>query len=346
MISIAEFLAPVREGAPCGDDPWASAVLSELETIVQGKPETQFSKAEEPDWAALKVRVIAVARTTKDLRVASILAATLLRTDGLNGFASAIEIIRGYLEKFWPDVFPLLDAAENNDASERINALANLAAPPGTDGDWLKIIPGLRRTPLLLAPQTGRYTLEHYFVARQLATWPEGAGPAPTMPLLDAAKQEVGAAGVAVVVGVVRGISSNLKAIELIFKEKAGPALFPSFEPLQREFKQIITWLGDGSVDLTIDSPSDRKPSVIANGSIQSSFAGAVQNRDDVLRALKAVIAYYRNCEPSSPVPFLLSRAVRIVPMDFVEMMNELTPEAREKINMVIGTVESTTAKS
>jgi hypothetical protein len=28
------------------------------------------------------------------------------------------------------------------------------------------------------------------------------------------------------------------------------------------------------------------------------------------------------------------------VPMDFLEMMNELTPESREKINSIVGVVE------
>jgi hypothetical protein len=32
--------------------------------------------------------------------------------------------------------------------------------------------------------------------------------------------------------------------------------------------------------------------------------------------------------------------------MDFLEVMNELTPEVREKINMLVGTMESTTEKT
>ncbi len=345
MINIDELLAPVRDGAPCGDDPWATGILSELETMVQGKPETQFSKAEEPDWAQLKARVLEVAKTTKDLRVASILAATLLRTDGLSGFRSGVQLIHGYVENFWPDVFPLLDATENNDPSERINALSNLAAPLGTDGDLLKIIPGLRKAPLLSAPRTGRFALEHYLAVREQAVWPEGAGPAPTMALLDAAKQELGTEAVAAVVAVVQEIVADLKTIERIFKEKAGPALFPAFEQVQREFKQIFNWLG-GADPAGTDSTTANAAGPEGGSSGGPSFGGAVRNRADVLRALEAVIAYYQNCEPSSPVPFLLKRAIRIVPMDFLEVMNELTPEAREKINMLVGAVESAALKS
>jgi type VI secretion system protein ImpA len=347
MINLDELLAPVRDDAPCGDDPWATGILSELETLALGKPETQFSKAEEPDWVQLKTRAIAVARTTKDLRVASILAATLLRTDGMKGFHDGIKLIRGYLENFWPGVFPPLDATENNDPSERVNALSNLAAPLGADGDLLKIIPGLRKVHLLSAPRTGRYGLEHYLAVREQMPWPEDAGAAPTLPLLDAAKKELGVEAVAAVVATVREISADLKAIERIFKEKAGEDQFPSFEPVQREFKQMLTWLGGAEAGAPVaEDGVPVVPGAAADGSAGPSFGGAVNNRADVLRALEAIIAYYRIHEPSSPVPFLLTRAIRIVPMDFLQVMNELTPEVREKIIMLVGAVESASGPS
>jgi len=288
-----------------------------------------------------------VAMTTKDLRVASILTATLLRTGGLAGFHSGLQLIRGYLDNFWPEVFPLLDATENNDPSERVNALSNLAAPFGSDGDLLKIIAGLRKAPLLSAPRTGRYGLEHYMVVRELTTWPADAGPAPTETLLDAAKQEVGVDGVLAVVTEARGIVDDLNALEQTFKDKAGPQQFPSFELLRREFKLIITWLA------VADASTGEAGAVAEGGAVATtgggggpSIGGAVRNREDVLRALEAVINYYRTFEPSSPVPFLLKRAIRLATMDFLEVMNELTPEAREKIILVVGSVDAPAGKT
>jgi len=343
MISIDEFLAPVRADAPCGDDPWSTGVLSELETLALGKPETQFSKAEEPDWAALKARAQEVAMGTKDIRVASILAATWLRTDGLSGFRAGVQLLLGYVENFWPDLFPLLDASENNDPSERVNAFSNLSVALGSDGDLLKIIPGVRQVPVLSAPRVGRFSLEHYLVVRELAVWPAEGGTAPTQALLDAAKQEVGAAAVAEVVADVQAILADLKAIEQLFKDKAGPTQFPSFEHLRREFKYLTDWLGGGAAaEAEGGAPAGETATAAAGGEASGgpAIGGAVRNRADVLRALEAVISYYRNCEPSSPVPFILKRAIRIVPMDFLEMMNELTPESRERINSIVGVVE------
>ncbi|MGH7994767.1 MAG: type VI secretion system protein TssA [Opitutaceae bacterium] len=341
-VNLDELLAPVRDGAPCGDDPWASGALSELETLAQGKPETQFSKAEEPDWAGLRARALEMAAAAKDLRIGSILTAALLRADGLPGFLSGLQLLRGYLDRYWPEVFPLLDATENNDPAERVNALTNLTAPLGSDGDLLKVVTGLRKTPLLSAPRTGRFGLEHYLAVKEQAPWPAEAGPAPSSALLDAAKKEIGAESVAAVAASARAISEELAAIEAIFKAKAGPAQFPAFAPLQKEIKSILAWLDPRSGAVSVgETAAVLAGDTAASAGTGGSFSGGVRSRSDVLRALESVIAYYRDLEPSSPVPFLLQRAMRIVPMDFVQLMNELTPEAREKINLLIGAVES-----
>jgi type VI secretion system protein ImpA len=138
---------------------------------------------------------------------------------------------------------------------------------------------------------------------------------------------------------------ADLTAIEKFFKDNAGPTSFPSFDLLKRELKQIVTWLAVGEVANNEAAATGGDPAAAAGGSAGGpAIGGAVRNRADVLRALEAVIAYYQVSEPSSPVPYLLRRAIRIVPMDFLEVMNELTPEVREKINMLVGTMESTTA--
>jgi type VI secretion system protein ImpA len=340
MIPLDQLLAPVRADAPCGDDPWASGVLSELETAIQGRPETQFSAAEEPDWPRLRARVLEVAGTTKDLRVAAILAATLLRTDGLAGFAAGIKLMRRYLDEQWERVFPLLDAADGNDPSERVNAVANLAVAVGADGDLLRIIPGLRKLPLVNAPRAGRFGLQHYLVVRGELPAPADSGPAPTQALLEAAKQEVGAAAVAEVVTAARELTFDLKAIEQRFRALAGETQYPSLGLLYRELGAIEAWLGDGRAG---PAPAGEAPAAVAGAAPETGagtgWTGVVRSREDVLKAIDAIIEYYRRSEPSSPIPFLLQRAARIVPMDFLAMMNELTPEARDKIITLVGEI-------
>src|SRR5688572_22264244 len=147
MIPLERLLAPVSEESPTGNDASSDGLLLELETLIQGKPETQFAAAEEPNWHTASARCLEAAAKTRDLRVGAILSAVLLRTEGLSGLHSGLKLIHGYLAQYWPSVHPCLDEADGNDPQERVNALNNLAAPVGTDGDLLRVLEVLRRSP-------------------------------------------------------------------------------------------------------------------------------------------------------------------------------------------------------
>jgi type VI secretion system protein ImpA len=49
---------------------------------------------------------------------------------------------------------------------------------------------------------------------------------------------------------------------------------------------------------------------------------------------------YYRQNEPSSPVPLLLKRARRLATKDFVDIMRDLVPEAMDKVAVIKGPEE------
>ena len=63
MIVAEELLKPISEEAPCGEDLSEDASLQELETLARGKPETQFSAAEPPDWKQFQFSVFGAFRS-------------------------------------------------------------------------------------------------------------------------------------------------------------------------------------------------------------------------------------------------------------------------------------------
>ena len=73
------------------------------------------------------------------------------------------------------------------------------------------------------------------------------------------------------------------------------------------------------------------KPVEGAEGTQGSQFAaqpmsGTINSREDAIRALDKVCDYFKQHEPSSPVPLLLQRAKRLVAKDFIEIIRDLTP--------------------
>ena len=49
-LDLNQFLEDVSSESPCGDDLEYDPEFQEMERAAQGKPETQFSAAEPPEW--------------------------------------------------------------------------------------------------------------------------------------------------------------------------------------------------------------------------------------------------------------------------------------------------------
>ena len=62
-----------------------------------------------------------------------------------------------------------------------------------------------------------------------------------------------------------------------------------------------------------------------------------INNRTDVLDALEKICEYYAKSEPSSPVPILVERTKKLVTMDFMSIMKELSPEGVKQVELIAG---------
>jgi type VI secretion system protein ImpA len=49
------------------------------------------------------------------------------------------------------------------------------------------------------------------------------------------------------------------------------------------------------------------------------------------------MLAYYERREPASPIPLLLKRVKRLVPMDFLDLMEDLAPGAVKQLKEIGG---------
>ena len=81
------------------------------------------------------------------------------------------------------------------------------------------------------------------------------------------------------------------------------------------------------------DEPAGARSGASAAGMSSSvlSNGGAINSRQDAIRALDAVAEFFRKHEPSSPIPLFLERAKRLVSKDFLEVLADIAPEAVPK---------------
>jgi predicted component of type VI protein secretion system len=94
---------------------------------------------------------------------------------------------------------------------------------------------------------------------------------------------------------------------------------------------------------LALGEPTQKLPVTPTHGAdvTQTSESkprdGEIETRDDVVKQLERICAFYARHEPASPVPFLLKRAERLVKMDFISAVRELADKGLPQLEVLAG---------
>jgi type VI secretion system protein ImpA len=339
VISAAEvdqLLAPVSEEASAGMNLEYDPSFSELERAAAGKEERysggELIPAEEPDWRSVRESAVGLFARTKDLRVAMQLARAETALSGLDGLQGGIAVIRGLLERYWDEVHPQLEAEDAFDPVFRINALAPLNDPLGLLGL-------VRKTALVEARSVGRFTFRDLDAAEERANAVEGAA-APTLDLLKAALRESASDDIVARLGVLQKVRADLRAVETIFKDRAADAQTPDIQDLDNTLAYGIAFLERGIVrDVPAEESADAPAR--AAGVASGASVGTLRNRDDVKRVLQQVCEFLERSEPSNPAPLLIRRAYRLLDRSFIDIIQDLAPEAFGQIERLAGSESS-----
>jgi type VI secretion system protein ImpA len=346
MTSTDSLLQPVSSDNPAGDDLSATGALFELETMVVGKPETQFSQAEEADWGAVQDKCIEMLATSKDLRVAVILAATLLKTEGFVGFSNGLAVVRGFLENYWDAFYPRLDPEDNNDPQERVNVLNNLAAPIATSGDPLCVLATLRKVPVTNSREAGNLGLGAILASKNDDPVADGQE-APSAAMVDGAFRDTDRDKLQSSSQAVAAALSHIEAIDAHFSQTVVSPVTPNLGGIAEDLRAIRSAIAPYLEEKTSDTQQSDEGRATASNTENGApgrggkLTGSIATREDAVRALDMIIAFYQRSEPSSPIPYLLGRVRRLVPMNFVDLIKDLTPEALEKFSILTGPLDN-----
>ncbi len=339
MISSEELLKPVSEAQPCGEDLYYDPAFQELESLLRGKPETQFSQAEEPDWKLLLKRCLELSARSKDLRVAAALCVAALKTEGLPALSEALSFLAGLVESNWEQLYPRLDPDDSNDPLQRVNIIGGLSASLGTDGDPVKMLQRLRATPLSNSARMGRFSLNDLVLSQPGAVAPEGVTP-PNSAQVEAAFRDTGPEHLATVERAVADSIGCLKRIDEFLSRTIGADKSPNLAALLAQFQEMQKFLAPhlpAGADATLESEDSESPPSNGSAPARSSTPGQIESREDVIRMLDRLCDYYARREPSSPVPHVLKRAKRLAQMDFMQIAQDLSPEAVAQLRVIFG---------
>lgn len=346
---VEALLAPVSAENPCGENLEYDPEYVAMELAAVGKPEQQFGKtvipAEEPDWREVRGKALELLARSKDLRIAVYLTRSVTRTEGLSGLADGLELLAGFVDKFWDGVHPPLDADDNNDPALRINSLASLC-----DGDAM--LKGVREAPLVRSRAIGKFNYRDVLVASGELPPPAGT-PKIEQATIDGVFADADAGELRDTGLALRRAMEKARAIEATLADKVGSGGGPPLEALTDLIGAMakLVNLKMATRGLTLDEPeaeaaaeepeaaapdeeadgSDKPATTASNGrkaNPSMALTGDISSREDVIRALDKICDYYKRYEPSSPVPLFLIRAKRLASKSFLEILRDLTPDA------------------
>jgi type VI secretion system protein ImpA len=338
-MDLEALLSPRDSEAPSGENLEYDDVFVAMEIAARPGQERQAGseilEAEDPDFADVMRKALAVMERSHDLRAGTTLAGAIIFREGLAGFAQATAYVRGCLERYWETCHPQLDADDDDDPTMRINSLQALGAPD-------PVLRALRTTPLTESRAFGRVTLRDILVAQGQMSLRDDESPAFDTASIDAAFRDTDPGKLTATLEAARAAQEDLVAIEQVFSERTpgqGPRLSEAVKLLRQIVQHVSAASGsqEGEAAAPEEDGAAEAPATAGGGAVRAAAPGQIASQADVIRTLDAVIGYYRRAEPSSPVPILLERAKRLVGADFMVIMKDMAPAGVDNVRLIGG---------
>ena len=353
-LDTAALLADVSPNRACGDNLEYDLDFAALERTALPIAEHVMGEvkvpAKDPDWKDVRRRAIDLLARSKDLRIAVLLLRALLRTDGIFGFGDGLQLLCALVTDRWDTVHPRLDPDEGYDPTARVNAMAALCDA----GTFLR---DLREATLIKSSAFGAVSWRDVMIVGGDLKL---AGNEPALRFdattLNAAFQDAEADTLRQVYQSLADAKSRIVALEQFLTEKVGANHALDFEPLSGLLGAIVKYLNQRLIERGI--VKELAGGVPMNGGMEAGVTGGaaspiasagdggarlaeISSRDDVIRLLDRVCAYYARFEPASPVPLLLERAKRLVPLGFADIVRDLAPEAMPSVEALQGSTKT-----
>ena len=281
-----------------------------------------------PEWRQIfaQTQEILVFQS-KDLEVACWLAEASLRLHGFAGLRDAFTVLDGLVERYWT----ALHSVDDEDLSAKVAPVAGLNGI-GSDG---ALIQPMRLAPLTAPDGLNPAGLWHYMVLRR-----RGAASPEAIQLAEAVKNTPRESFIAVYHDIsatlesFRNLSSRLDAN---CGDEAPPSstirntLIEAQDALREVSGLDPSAFGDAQAEPlpTAAAPPTQSPAE-TNTTITQAVAREplpLLTRDDALRELSRIAAFFREHEPNSPTAYTLQTLIRRARLPLGDLLAELIPD-------------------
>ncbi len=374
MRDLEAFLAPVDSLNPSGAELRNDARFHAIERLLE--PASRRSRLEDKksggtgavtlDWDGLIAEAEDLAGSGRDLRLLVIVARAVANEAGFAGLAAGLTLLTETIERNWDDLHPALreGGTAREAATRRINALYQI------ENDDNGILGDLQFNTVMAPRGIGAISgadLAAGMLNRNtvLSEAPSGLGDKERAALVAEHEARVNRVltacrataaerpeEIAALAADLAGARAALEALEAALNARVadngtgiGFRALATF--LDRATATVASALDDtetsGASEMTTSEvTSDSKaapeaPKPAAPAASAAETPGQINSRRDVERCLDQIIAFYERTEPSSPIPHLARRMRKMVPMNFLELMEEIAPSGMKEFRNVAG---------
>jgi type VI secretion system protein ImpA len=347
MPEIERFLEPIPGGNPCGENLYYSPVYDKIREARRQEDAGPMGAWEREVKSAdfklvIKLAEDALLKNTKDLQIAAWLLEAWVNRDRLPGFISGLQLLKGFLEKFWDNLYPELEDGDAElratpiewvgsyfDPSKSSSPIFQLRSIPLTQSgfSWF-VYQDSRRMGYEkdVSSNDARKKARQAAIADKKIS-PEDfdkdfeATPKPFYKKLEAECKQ---------------LSEELETLDALCKEHfAGVA--PTFAPLRKtleEFANVVHILllkklekepdppepsaikeatpqEAESTEGAPDLPATPAPAATTTPNFSQLPGGEITSEDQAALHVLASAQFLRRKTPASPVPYLLLRALR-----------------------------------
>jgi type VI secretion system protein ImpA len=347
--ALGPWLVGLDESEPCGPDLEYDNDFLALSQAAAGKPETQFSPAEPPDWLQVRSLAESLNERTRDLRVARYWLRARLRTEGFATLAPCLRLFEQLMVRWWNELHPRPD---DGDVFARLNVLAEFSSLDALLGD-------VRQSWLLNDRAIGQISVRDVEIAQGLLIPRDDESP-PSRGQIESMLADAVADNPQVATQCSDAVAA-LDALAEALSTRVGYGEQPDFEALRAVLRAVesvspsASGGGDADSDAfssdddssgSSDDGGDDEPAPRRGRSRGASGGmGSIESREDAVRAIGLVCDYLERNEPTNPASNLLRRAQRLIDRNFLQLVREFAPDALGEVARILGvdpdTIES-----
>jgi type VI secretion system protein ImpA len=369
MSLLEAFFSPRGRDSPAGadlrNDPRFHALERRMESASRDARRENGGTEPAIDWQQVIDDAAALAEDGRDLRLIVIVTRALANRDGLPGLAEGLGLLGAAVGDCWEELHPALrDLPSPREAAvRRINALHQLESE--TEGVLCDLEHNTLFAPRVLGPVTGGDLAAAALASGAFTTTlPRGLGAAEQAALV--ATHE---ARVARVRTACKALAAEMP--DRLAELKSGAALArEALAHLEDVMSKRIAENGVGfrlqalggfldrlAATLAAAGPEPKGETAMtpaagpaaaampaaASTAPAQALPGAISSRQEVERCLEMIIEFYERTEPASPIPLLARRMRKMVPMSFLQLMEEVAPSGMKEFRSIAGVPDEKT---